>query len=193
MEKLKKFIKYLTIITLVYLPFALIIPNYLMINGSESMPEGIYRTSKIKEELQKGDVITLEVPRNVKEILYQRKYLGRHTKKLIKTIGGVTGDRVEVKENKVYINSKYVGKISTVDPQGRKLTSDLKTGVIPTNKIFVSGITENSYDSKYFGLISEEIVLKKARLIYEFKNKEELDEKINDNPFFHNLINIIFY
>ncbi|MEI6856240.1 signal peptidase I [Psychrilyobacter sp.] len=169
MKKLRKSIKYLIILTLVYLPFAFTVPNYLMVNTSSSMPEGIYYTSNFDHKnLKKGEVISLAIPLNARKVLYSREYLGSHTKKLIKTVAGKAGDLIEIKKNKVFINSEYVGRISKLDSKGRVLTSSLKSGIIPINKVFVLGMIENSYDSRYFGLISKDIILKKAELILKF-------------------------
>lgn len=169
MKKLKNFIKYLMTLTLMYLPFSFIVPNYLMVNTSSSMPEGIYYTSNFKNKnFKKGEIISLKIPLNAREILYSREYMGSHTKKLIKKVAGKAGDLIEIKKNKVFINSEYVGMISKLDSKGRSLTSSLKAGIIPINKVFVLGMIENSYDSRYFGLISKDIILKKAELILKF-------------------------
>jgi conjugative transfer signal peptidase TraF len=133
------------------------------------MPEGIYYTSNFEHRnFKKGEVISLEIPLNAREMLYSRRYLGSHTKKLIKTVAGKEGDLIDIKKNKVFVNSEYVGRISKFDSKGRVLVSSLKSGRIPINKVFVLGIIENSYDSRYFGLISKDIILKKAELILKF-------------------------
>lgn len=130
------------------------------------MDIGVYYLSNIKT-LKKGDIVLLKTPSNAK-ILYDRKYLEKRVKYLIKNVAGESGDLIKIKNSKLYLNEIFLGNIAKKDKLGRSLKSDLKNKIIPQNKILLLGNTDDSYDSRYFGLIDKSRLLKKAKLIYEF-------------------------
>ncbi len=80
--------------------------------------------------------------------------------KLIKRIIGVPGDHIAYKDNKLYINNKYIE-----EPMIDKKTYDfdlnqLGFDIIPEHYYFVMGDNRtNSKDSRMIGLISEKDIL----------------------------------
>ena len=97
------------------------------------------------------------------------------TKYLIKRVIGLPGDKVEYKNNVLYINGK---EIEEEFLEGHK-TNDFNTlslgyETIPEGKYLVLGDNrENSLDSRSFGLIDEKDILGKVCVkiwpFYEFK------------------------
>lgn len=141
--------------------------RYFVVNLSPSMEKGVYLLKEI-DELKKGDVVLLNIPLNVRETLYSRGYLPKNIKTLLKEIVAIEGDKIEVVHNKLYINGEFKGEIATLDLKGRELISFLKDGTLKNDEVFLLGRGENSYDSRYFGAVKKEEILKKTILIKEF-------------------------
>ena len=97
------------------------------------------------------------------------------TKYLIKRVIGLPGDKVEYKNNTLYINDKIIEEEFLKDHITKDYDlSSLGYEVIPEGKYFVLGDNrENSLDSRTFGLIDEKDVLGKVSIkiwpFYEFK------------------------
>ena len=97
------------------------------------------------------------------------------TKYLIKRVIGLPGDKVEYKDNVLYINGKVVEE-EFLNGHTTKDFDTLSLGyeTIPEGKYLVLGDNrENSLDSRTIGLIDEEDVLGKVSIkiwpFYEFK------------------------
>lgn len=136
--------------------------NNYCINISSSVPKGLYKLKKINE-LEKGKIVYLEIPDNAKSIIWEREYLPKHINHLVKYIKGVPGDFIQVRENKLFINNEYIGSIKKSDKQGNKLESVLpKNYTLKEDEYILLGIDDNSYDSRYFGIIKREKILKEA-------------------------------
>lgn len=99
----------------------------------------------------------------------------------VKRVIGLPGDRVEMKDDVLYINGKPMEEpYLEAEDEGipfEKLTGDFTleelTGVssVPKGTLFVLGDNRlNSKDSRYFGFITEESVLGEVKFrIYPFK------------------------
>ena len=81
---------------------------------------------------------------------------------LIKRVIGLPGDTVEYKDNKLYINNKFVEENFL-----HKKTSDYSLdGTIPKDHYFVVGDNRpDSLDSRYFGLVSKEEILGRTSFV----------------------------
>lgn len=136
--------------------------NNYCINISPSIPKGIYKLKKV-EDLKKGNVVYIEIPDNAKDIIWGREYLPKHINYLVKYIQGVPKDLIEVKNNKLFINNEFKGNIQNFDKQGKKLKSELpKKYTLKENEYLLLGSDDNSYDSRYFGVVKKEQILKEA-------------------------------
>ena len=141
--------------------------RYFVLNLSPSMQKGIYLLKEI-DELKKGDVVVLNIPSNIKEILYSRGYLPKNKKTDYILNALEKNNFVEVVHNKIYINGEFKGNIAEVDPKGRKLISFVKDGILKSGEVFLLGRGKNSFDSRYFGTVEKSEILKKTILIKEF-------------------------
>ena len=97
------------------------------------------------------------------------------TKYLIKRVIGMPGDKVEYKNNHLYINGQLVKEefISSQKTEDFSLTS-LGYETIPNDKYLVLGDNrENSLDSREIGLVDEKDILRKLSIkiwpIFEIK------------------------
>lgn len=142
--------------------------GYLLINISESMPKGLYFLSDIKkEELKVGDIILFTCPSNIEKYVYGRKYLPKRIP-LLKRIAGVKGTIFFMNDGYFYINNKKVARIKSHDKQLLELpvfyTQEIQE--VQENYFIVLGDHENSFDSRYFGEISLNLVKKKAKPVW---------------------------
>lgn len=161
-NKLKKFLKMLIIILGVVYIVKLYVYNNYCINITPSIPKGIYKLQDIKN-LERNKIVYIEIPDNAKKIIWEREYLPQHINYLVKYIKGIPGDRVQVKSNSLYINRELKGNIRKYDLQGKKLNSELPIDyVLKENEYILLGADDNSYDSRYFGIIKKEKILKEA-------------------------------
>ena len=76
-----------------------------------------------------------------------------NNEKLVKRIIGLPGETIKVKDNKLYINNKYINEEFT-----HRLTDDYEyERVIPSNTYFVMGDNRsNSLDSRFIGPINKQ-------------------------------------
>ena len=158
MERLKKSIKEL-------LPYFIIIVAIVLIRTYIITPVRVDGRS-MNPTLENNEILILKK--------FDKKYdrfeiivFKNNTDKLVKRIIGLPGETVEIKDNKLYINGKYVEEtfkhLDTLDYE--------LDGVIPENMYFVLGDNRtNSLDSRYIGLISKEQIEGTIDLsIYPFK------------------------
>ena len=91
--------------------------------------------------------------------------------KIIKRVIGLPGDKVEYKDNQLYINDKVVEEdFIHGDTLDFSLKDDLGYDIIPDNYYFVVGDNRNnSIDSRIIGLVSNKQIKGKTKLvIYPF-------------------------
>ena len=108
--------------------------------------------------VNRGDVVVFHYPLN--------PYIS-----FIKRVIGLPGDRIEVRQKKVFVNGKplsepyvqYLQPFVTDEP-----TRDvLKEIVVPPGDYFVMGDNrDDSYDSRFWGFVRENKILGKAEIIY---------------------------
>ena len=90
---------------------------------------------------------------------------------IIKRVIGLPGDRVEYKDNKLYINGKYV-KENFLHAETEDLdTEKFDRMTVPKNSYYVLGDNrKNSVDSRYLGFIPKSEIKGRANyIIYPFK------------------------
>jgi signal peptidase I len=83
---------------------------------------------------------------------------------LVKRVIGLPGDRISAVDGHVYINGKRL-----YEPYlpASALTYHLTPQIVPKGDVFVMGDNrENSYDSRYFGPISEKLIVGRVVLIF---------------------------
>lgn len=159
---LKKYFKLLLITLGIVYTVKLYVYNNYCINITPSIPKGLYKLKNI-EEYRKGKIVYIEIPDNAKTVIWEREYLPKHINYLVKYIKGIPGDLIQVKSNKLYINGEYQGSIKEYDLQGKILKSSLpKEYTLKKDEYVLLGSDDNSYDSRYFGIVKKEKILKEA-------------------------------
>jgi signal peptidase I len=102
---------------------------------------------------RRGDVIVFIFPND-------------RSKDFIKRVIGLPGEKVEIRERKIYINDRLIE-----DPWGKYVPPDRLINVgpemVPPNALFVMGDNRNnSEDSRYWGFVPLDDVLGKAFIMY---------------------------
>ena len=151
MDKFKKILKE-------YLPYVIIIIIVLIIKSNVVAPIRVNGRS-MNNTLKDGDIMILNI------IGYRTKGLKRFDivvvdngkDYLIKRVIGLPGEKVEYKDNKLYINDKEIK-----DKYGNGNTKDFKV-TVNNNSYYVLGDNrEDSLDSRYYGSFNKKKILGKT-------------------------------
>lgn len=131
--------------------------GHLLWNITPSIPRGIYWISP-GERPERGALVTLPIPESARELLYEREYLPRSVKLLAKPVAAVGGDRVCVRDRRLFINGKFAGNVLDTDVQGRPMPLHATCEMLPADVVFLATHHDNSFDSRNFGPVSIESV-----------------------------------
>lgn len=133
---------------------------------------------------QRGDIVVFLPTKELKRENYQDAF--------IKRIIGLPGEKVEIKNGKVYINDRPLAEDKYLSPSQRTLidvcTSGpqppflLKPAIVPPNSYLVLGDNRNSsYDSRCWGVVPRENII--GRAILRFWPLDHIGE-INKPPLY---------
>jgi conjugative transfer signal peptidase TraF len=143
-------------------------PKYYL-NLSPSMPEGIYKLIPYDEHLKVGDIVIFEVPKKARPYVYGREWLPKGWL-LMKKVGALPGDKIFITKDAININDQYVGPVFKKDHEGKPLPKLRGVLNIPENNFLpIATYIQNSFDGRYFGPISSNLIRGKAELIIKFQ------------------------
>ncbi|CUU90031.1 putative type IV secretory protease [Campylobacter hyointestinalis subsp. hyointestinalis] len=154
-ELLKKSCEYKYVRTMLIIVFFFIFgyvlsqKYYLGFNFSTSFPEKIFILEKkeVTDKLKNGDIIYALPPKN--------DYVP-DGKMVIKKIVCSPGQILNVVGKDFYCDHNYLFKAKTKDSRGNSIEHFKFNGVIPKDHFFIASFVPNSFDSRYFGLVSRE-------------------------------------
>lgn len=123
--------------------------DYILgMNMSDSFKEKVFIFKKgiNNEKLFRDEIVYAIPPKNI--------YVPKG-KMIIKKIACLGGDTLEVKGKDYFCNSKLIATAQTLDSRKREIKQfSFSKGIIQNNYFFIVGMAPNSFDSRYFGLIS---------------------------------------
>jgi signal peptidase I len=129
-----------------YIPAESMLPT-LQVNDRLIIDKLAYRFSRP----QRGDIIVFSPTENLQRQDYKEAF--------IKRIIGLPGDKVQVKNGKVYINDQPLQE----DYIQALPNYEYGAEVVPANSYFVLGDSRNnSYDSHYWGFVPRQNIIGKA-------------------------------
>jgi len=144
--------------------------SHIRVNHTNSEPIGFYYLSDVKD-LKRNDKVIIKQDRFLFENIENEK------KEILKTIKGIAGDKIIVKNHFIYINGENFGKILELE----NIEPFFKEGdemIVPEGKYLLLGRSLLSYDSRYLGFFEKNEFIKKAKLLYEInKGQHEMREK----------------
>lgn len=158
--------------------FFLSVKGYI-INVSPSLPLGIYKTIPIIEPLEVGDMVEVQIPKELFAIMQERGYKKKEAMvkvgTLLKIIQGKEGDVFSLEETEI---GKRIVKNGTIvlgfaflqDGQGRAFITP-KEWKVGKGEYFLMGKHPRSYDSRYFGPIKAEYITRKACPVWTWKGE----------------------
>lgn len=130
----------------------------LRINVTPSLPDALYIISKSPG---RGDVVSFCPPVIVPTLVDDASGKCGGKLPLIKRVAAVAGDRVEVKDDGVYVNGERIPNSMPLerDSIGRSLPRLRGAWMLGAGEIWVAGEHPQSFDSRYFGPISTSALL----------------------------------
>jgi signal peptidase I len=136
-----------------YIPAGSMLPT-LKINDRVVVEKNPYIINKPK----RGDIILFNPTDTLRTKGYDQPFLKR--------IIGLPGDTVKLKSNKVYINNQML-KENYLSKSPKYQTASF---LVPKNSYFVMGDNRNdSFDSRYWGFVSKDLIV--GKLIWIVSNK----------------------
>ena len=122
---------------------------------------------------KRGDIVVFKFPEDP-------------SKDFIKRVIGVAGDVVEVRDKKVYVNSKLLNHDfgihtdSYIFPASVQPRDNFGPVVVPPHSLFVMGDNrDQSYDSRFWGFVDLKAVKGKALIIYWSWDKDNFGVRWN--------------
>ena len=132
-----------------------VIGGQVRFNFTPSVPTGFYYSVGV------SDIIGFCLRPDIAAYAMNRGYIDTGdcldgSRRLLKRIAARAGDFVEVTDDGVFVNGKFVGdhtKPMERDTRGREMPRFRWAGAVPDGHVFVLGDAPNSFDSRYYGTI----------------------------------------
>jgi conjugative transfer signal peptidase TraF len=130
-------------------------------NPTASAPLGWYRVVT-PNQLQVNDVVLVRLPFAAARLADQRHYL-RFGVPILKRIGAVSPQSVCINNGRVLINEMTVARTLKRDGAGRLLMPWTQCRSLSSDELFLLSTTHPaSFDSRYFGPVSRQLVIGRA-------------------------------
>ena len=137
------------------LAIGLWLPGRISVASTPSLGFRLFFLGKAGDRFEQGDYL-----------LFRKHMDHAATDLLLKKVGCATGQRLTVNNDEYYCDGNYLGRALTQDSKGNRLPQFIFNGFVPAGSLFMVGNHPRSYDSKYFGFIHADSVLKKAYPIW---------------------------
>ncbi|MEN8257263.1 MAG: signal peptidase I [Thermodesulfobacteriota bacterium] len=125
----------------------------------------------LKNPFTDSAVISFSVPERGDIIVF--KYPVKKDVDYIKRVIGVAGDRIEVKDKKIFVNGELfevqqaIHLDNSIRPSGQSPRDNYGPVTVPPQSVFVMGDNrDNSHDSRFWGFVNYKAIRGKAFIIY---------------------------
>ena len=141
------------------------------VNLSESLPGYIYRVTPLQDgdTIERGDRVLIDLSRfhnPVIDLGITRGYVSRN-RRMLKEIGAVPGDTVELKDGLLFVNGLSMPMvISSEDSRGNPLRAYPTPLVLPPDFYWLVSIPYRGFDSRYFGPVSRSAFTHRAKMVF---------------------------
>ncbi|MES3041169.1 MAG: S26 family signal peptidase [Pseudomonadota bacterium] len=141
------------------------LPSCVIYNPSVSAPQGWYALASANR-LQVGEHVLVRLPLAAAELAAQRRYLPMNIP-LLKRIAATAPQLVCVRAGRVLIDGRLAAVQRASDTQGRRLPHWQDCRRLRANELFLlSETSDASFDSRYFGPITTDRVIGRARTLW---------------------------
>lgn len=140
----------------------------LIWNASSSVPMGLYRV--VHRPVTRGQLAVLELPSAVATFARARGYLPTGVY-LLKPIVAIAGDRVCRVIDVVTLNGRVVAVAHLKDGAGRTLPRWQGCRGLAHNEIFVLAGRPGSFDGRYFGPLTVDMIVGRAEALWTIKHR----------------------
>lgn len=104
----------------------------------------------------------MKVPEDMKQYCYERGWMKKN-EPLLKTVYALPGESYQITDNEIFVNNVKVGQVSKTDLKGLPLPQKKGEYIIaPGNFLPLATDKENSFDGRYFGDVSTELIISKV-------------------------------
>jgi len=151
-------------LAIVYVPLAWFAGHYRIvydsIKGANCLPYSVFIVDLKNQTIRRGDYLAF--------VSRQMKPFYTDGTPVVKFVAGVPGDHVEVNAEGVRVNGQRRGALLHLQEgerlwrMGRRLADVERDEVIPAGRVWMMGTHPRSYDSRYWGYISNEQVIGRA-------------------------------
>lgn len=108
------------------------------------------------KEFRRGDIVAFSPTGNQMGELFNEKLV-------VKMIGAVPGDTVEVNDGGLKINERYFGPLDVAKSAAKYLKRDISSfarkEIVPEGQLLMVGTLPRTFDGRYWGLIKQEAIL----------------------------------
>lgn len=137
----------------------------LVRNFSPSEKKGLYIVRK-EETYKRGDLVLIHFPDTLRTLAKERKWL-KEGMPLLKRLAAIPGDFVCHTMRRLVVNGRQVAKIKERDRAGRPLPVISGCYKVQQGYFLPLGTNSaNSFDGRYFGVVSETQTIGKARSLF---------------------------
>ncbi len=156
---MKKHIKKILIIYFIVIIFVITFKPVMTFHKSD--PHRLFLTIPFHHELQKEDYVAVDIydPQVKEYTLVKTSFIAIVTNAkgypLVKKIGGMPGERIQIIDDSIYIEGRLLGKRHKKTSNNVQLPEPKFPPVIPENKYYIYLPHERSFDSRYLGLVDK--------------------------------------
>jgi conjugative transfer signal peptidase TraF len=136
---------------------------WLVWNASASVPLGLYRIES--GPFRRGDLVLIRLSPDVADLAHRRGYLPKSAY-LIKVVVAVAGDRVCRLGVHLLVRGVFVARASPRDGLGRRMPVWHGCRRLAPGDLFILADNTQSFDSRYFGMVSVRAVVGRAVLLW---------------------------
>jgi conjugative transfer signal peptidase TraF len=141
---------------------------WLVWNASPSVPLGLYRIDL--GPVRPRDLVLIRLPPDVAELAARRNYLPKSAY-LIKFVLAVAGDQVCRLGDRILVRSVFAARALTRDSLGRPMPSWQGCRLLASGDLFLLADNQQSFDSRYFGVVSTREVVGRAALLWPLRGR----------------------
>jgi conjugative transfer signal peptidase TraF len=157
-----KFLPLLLALIILLLALSLRIHGYgLTYQTTDSMPKGLY-VIKPAHHLKRNDIVIFYPPAFALAFLMQQKLIPKNAI-LMKSVMAVEGDYICKKNQKLWINHRYIAPVYAHTLTNKRLPNKKFCQTLHANQyLLISTYVAHSFDGRYFGPVSKSRIIGKA-------------------------------